>query len=103
MTPEEYEWYINLVKDRHHALDLTFEQAEKVYKYEQEKDTYSEKHFFSAWEEWDYELTTFKEILDAEQFKNYENFLKENIQRYEESLIEQDKEKDKEIAYYEEQ
>jgi hypothetical protein len=103
MTPEEYQWHINLVKDRHHALDLTFEQAEKVYKYEQEKDTYSEKHFFSAWEEWDYELTTFKEILDAEQFKNYENFLKENIQRYEESLIEQDNEKDKEIAYYEEQ
>ena len=37
MTPEEYQWHINLVKDRHQALDLTFEQAEKVYKYEQEK------------------------------------------------------------------
>ena len=103
MTPEEYQWHINLVKDRHYALNLTFEQAEKVYKYEQDKDTYSDKHFFSSWEEWDYELTTFKEILDVEQFKIYENFLKKNIQNYEESLIEQDNEKDKEIAFYEEQ
>lgn len=102
MTHEEYQWYINLVKDRHHALNLTFEQAEKVYKYEQDKDTYSDKHFFSTWEEWDYEKTTFREILNDEQFKIYETFLDENIQRYEESLKEQDNEKTNEIAYHEE-
>ena len=93
MTPEEYQWHINLVKDRHHALNLTFEQAEKVYKYEQDKDTYSEKHYFSAWEEWDYELSTFKEILNAEQFRNYETFLNESIRRYQQNLIELDNEK----------
>lgn len=102
MTPEEYQWYINLVRDRYQYLNLTYEQAEKVYKYEQDKDTYSEKHFFSVWEEWDYELTTFREILNDDQFKNYETFLKENIQRYEQSLIEQDNEKANKIAYHEE-
>jgi hypothetical protein len=103
MTPEEYQWHINLVKDRHHALNLTFEQAEKVYKYEQDKDTYSEKHYFSTWEEWDYELSAFKEILNEEQFKNYETFLNESIRRYEQNLIELDNEKTNEIAYHEEQ
>jgi hypothetical protein len=103
MTPKEYHWLINLVKDRHRALDLTFEQAEKVYKYEQDKSIYSEKHYFSTWEEWDYDFATFKEILNAEQFIIYEDFLKENIQRYVETLIKHDNEKNKEIAYYEEQ
>lgn len=103
MTHEEHKWLINLVKDRHHTLNLTFEQAEKVYKYEQDKGVYSNKHFFSAWEEWDYELATFKEILNEEQFKNYDSFLKDCIQRYEQSLIEQDKEQITEIACCEEQ
>lgn len=103
MTPEEYQLLVNFVKDRYHTLNLTFEQAEKVYKYEQEKDTYSDKYFFSAWEEWDYELSAFRQILNDEQFNSYENFLNENIQRYEQGLIEQDSEKLKEIACYEEQ
>lgn len=102
MTSEEYQWYVNLVRDRYQYLNLTYEQAEKVYKYEQDKDTYSDKHYFSAWEEWDYEFMTFEEILNDEQFKNYETFLKENIQRYEQSLIEQDNEKTNEISYHEE-
>jgi hypothetical protein len=102
MTPEEYQWYINLVRDRHQYLNLTYEQAEKVYKYEQDKDTYSDKHYFSAWEEWDYELTTFREILTGEQLKNYEASLQANIQHFEQSLIEQDNEKTNEVAYNEE-
>jgi hypothetical protein len=101
MTRDEYKWNINLVKDRHPTLNLTFEQAEKVYRYEQEKDIYSDKHYFSVWEEWDYELTTFKEILNDEQFSAYEIFLNENIQRYRQSLIEQDNENSNEIAYHE--
>lgn len=102
MTPEEYQWYIKLVQDRYDNLNLTFEQAEQVYKHEEEMGTYSEKHYFSAWEEWDYELTTFREILNDEQFKNYETFLNENIQRYEQSLIEQDNERTNDITYHEE-
>ena len=64
MTPEEYQWHINSVKDRNHALNLTFEQTEQVYKYERDKHTYSEKHYFSVWEELDYELTSFKKTLN---------------------------------------
>ena len=44
-------WHVNLVQGRYQYLNLTYEQAEKIYKYEQDKDTYSDKHFFSAWEE----------------------------------------------------
>ncbi|HJV20530.1 MAG TPA: hypothetical protein VJ552_11675 [Sediminibacterium sp.] len=103
MTPEEYQLLINLVMDRYHTLNLTFEQAEKVYKYEQEKDTYSAKHFFSAWEEWDYELSEFRQILNEEQLASHENYLNGNSQRYKQSLVEQDSEKEKDIACYEEQ
>jgi len=103
MTPENYQWLVNLVRDRYQYLNLTYEQAEKVYKYEQERDTYSEKHYFSAWEEWDYELTVFNEILNDVQFKDYKTWLNENIKRYEQSLIDQDTEKANEIFYYEEQ
>jgi len=102
MTTEEYKWYVNLVRDRYQYLNLTYDQAEKVYKYEQDKDTYSDKHYLSSWEEWDFELTTFREILDNEQQKNYETFHKENIQRYEQSLAEQDNKTTNEIAYLEE-
>ena len=100
MTPEEYQWNINLVKDRYHALDLTIEQAELFYRHEQEKDNYSRKHYFSAWEEWDYEAYTFRQILTGEQFKVYDENLAENIRRYEQNLIELDNEKSNEIVYH---
>ena len=110
MTPEDYQWHINLVKDRHHDLSLTFEQAEQVYKFEENKTNYSEKYYFSAWEEWDYELSTFKKILDLKQFSIFEQYLKEAVESYQQSLIEQDTENLKEIEfnketikYYEEQ
>lgn len=102
MTPEEYNWHISLVKDRYHTLNLSFEQAEQVHRYEQEKNTFSDKHFFSVWEEWDYELTTFREILNEEQTKLYEEHLHASIKRYEQSQIEHDVERTNEISYYEE-
>jgi hypothetical protein len=102
MLPDEYQWYVNLVRDRYEYLNLTYEQAEEIHKYQQDKDTYSNKHFFSFWEEQDYELTIFTGILNQEQLKSYEAFLKENIKRYEQSLIEQDGQKTNEIAFYEE-
>ena len=101
MTTDEYQWYVNLVRDRHQSLNLTFEQAEKIYRFEQDKNIHSNKHFFSVWEEWDYELTTFSEILNDEQLKIYKTFLKKNIRGYEQSLIEQDNKKTNEIAYHE--
>ena len=102
MTTEEYQWQVNLVKDRYHALNLTYEQSEKVYKYEHDKETFSEKHIFSAWEEWDYELTVFKNILNEEQFARYQLIHKENIQNYEQILTQQDNEADNQTQYYEE-
>ncbi|HEX8356542.1 MAG TPA: hypothetical protein VF610_03990 [Segetibacter sp.] len=59
MLPDEYQWYVNLVRNRYEYLNLTYEQAEEIHKYQQDKDTYSNKHFFSFWEEQDYELTIF--------------------------------------------
>lgn len=99
MTPEVHQWQVNLVKDRHFYLNLTYEQAEKVCLYEQEKDIYSEKHSFTVWEEWDYERATFRQILNEEQLKEYEAFHQQQVQRYEQSLVEQD-DKENEITYH---
>ena len=102
MTPKLYQWYVKLVQERHQYLNLTFEQAEKIYKFTQDNElTHSNKHFLSIWEEWDYELTTFSEILSDEQLNIYNTFLKKNIQGYEQNLIEQDNKKTNEIAYHE--
>jgi hypothetical protein len=60
---------------------LTSEQAEQINKFEQDKYTHSEKHYFSAWEEWDYELSTFRQILTTNQLKAYEEEMTENIKR----------------------
>ena len=110
MTPEDYQWHINLVKDRNYALNLTFEQAEQVYKFEEDKNIYSKKYYFSTWEEWDYELSTFKKILNPEQFAIFEQSMKDAVENYQQSLIEQDIKNVKEIEfnketikYYEEQ
>jgi len=102
MKPEDYNWQIDLVKERNYALDLTFEQAEEVYKYEQNKSIESAKHYFSVWEEWDYEETVFREILNTEQFNHYIQLSKENRLAYELSLVEHDNEKTNEFLYHEE-
>ena len=90
MTPEEYKWTIDLTKDRYYQFRLTFEQAEKVYQFEQEKDLYSEEYYFSAWEEYDYILDNFRKILNDKQFKKFIGWHKDNIKRHEEFLIEND-------------
>jgi len=101
MTSDEYQWHIKLVQDRYNHLRLTFQQAEQVYKFELEKNNYSDKHYFSVWEEWDFDLFTFRQILNEDQLSKYETFLKENINRYEQSLIESDAERSNEISYHE--
>ena len=102
MTPDEKEWQINLVKDRYHRLDLTFEQAEKIYQFEQERDIHSEKHYFSSWEEFDYELSTFRQILTTEQLKIYEKETADKTKQHEQNLMDEDIETTKEIAYVQE-
>jgi hypothetical protein len=100
-TTEDYNSQIGYVIDRNYSLKLTFEQAEKIYKYEQENSVHSYKHYFSEWETWDYESTVFREILTDEQFKKYEKSLKKIIKRYEASLIEEDLASASKIPYYE--
>lgn len=99
------DWEFKALQTRYEAtysLKLTTDQAKQVHQYEQEKNTYFDKHYFSAWEDWDYEMTIFKEILTKEQLVIYEASLKQNIQRYEQSLIKQDSRRANEIAYHEE-
>lgn len=99
---DEHQWSVNLVRERYEYLSLTYEQAEKIYKYEQEKDTYSGKHFFSQWEEWDFELTAFRDILVGEQFVRYQNFRDERVDSYISSLVEQDNTRQNDILCKEE-
>ncbi len=99
MDAEEYKWRVNLDKSRLEYLNLTFEQAEKVYAHEEEKRIASEHHFFSDWEEWDYDLSMFREILDAAQFERFERRHIENIRRYEKALVDGDKPNTVDIAY----
>ncbi|MBT8314424.1 MAG: hypothetical protein KJP26_08175 [Maribacter sp.] len=98
MTPEEYKWHINLVKDRFNRFNLTFAQAEQVYLHEKE-NIHSEKHFFSAWEEMDFNLTTFRKILNKDQFLKYEKEQIEGIKNHESFLIENDQPRKTDINY----
>ncbi|ADB36470.1 hypothetical protein [Spirosoma linguale] len=102
MTANEYKWHVNLVKDRYQYLDLTFEQAKEIYLFEQDKDAYSGKYYFSTWEEWDYELAVFTEILNDDQLKKHKALLRETIDRYEQGLIDEDAEKTTDILYLQE-
>jgi hypothetical protein len=59
---------------------------------------------------WEYELSTFRKILNPEQFAISGQKMKGTVENYQQSLIEQDKENLKEIEftketikYYEEQ
>jgi hypothetical protein len=102
MTLKEYQWYISLVQDRHQYLHLSFEQAEKIFRYEKDRDNFSYKHHLTVWEEWEYERTVYREILDSEQYKNYERLM-ESGTPHEQVLIEQDKETATAIPFVEEQ
>lgn len=102
MTPEELEWYITTVKTRHEYLNLSNEQAKKIYTFENEKSSQSTKYALSIWEEWDFEKATFKEILNPEQIEKHKKYLEESIRMYEQGLVEQDKTEEGKISYYEE-
>jgi len=96
---EDYQWSVNLVRDRYAYLNLTFEQAELIYKYELERDTNSDKYYFSQWEEWDFELTSFQEILEVEQWNMYQNIHRESLEKYSKNLVEQDDKSQSDIDF----
>jgi len=88
------EWEIEALQTRYKAMngiELNKDQAEKMLRYEQEKDSGSSKYFFSTWEELDYEEVQFKEILTSSQFEGYMSERANQLKRIEESLIENDK------------
>lgn len=101
MTPDALHWHINLIQERYKSLELSPAQAGQIFLHEQEKETSSEKHFFSIWEELDYDLTVFTSILNADQLKIYQEERKSTLQFHENSLMELDHENLKDIRYYE--
>ncbi len=100
MSKESNDWDVKIIRSRFQYLGLSNEQAEKFIKYEEKKNWYSDKHHFSVWEEWDYDLTFFREILSSDQLKIYEKTVGESIARYESDLIEGDNNASRDIAYY---
>ncbi len=104
MNPEVYQWEVNIVKDRYYSLDLSFEQAEQVYRFEKERDIYvedySEGHHFSHWEEQDYALDNFTRILSADQLILYKKDMEESNRRYVEELVGGDERHRKSVEYF---
>ena len=100
MPSEENHWDIQIVQDRYSRYKISLEQAELIYKYEQEKLSFSSKYFLSDWEDWDYEATVFKDIFSEKQFAAYKRNLKRSLQQYENNIIAGDKDQLKEIEYH---
>jgi hypothetical protein len=96
MTPQESEiddWEFEVIQKRYHVthgLKLTIDQAKGVYEYEQLRDTPSDKHYFSIWEEFDFEFATFQSILTAEQFEDFKKKHEESIRLNEQQVAQQD-------------
>lgn len=81
---------IKFVQARYHQLNLNSEQAEKVLRFENMKESHSPTHSFSAQEEWDFEYSVFREILSEEQMVQYQKRVKEMREMHIEHLVEQD-------------
>lgn len=92
-----------MVQSRYQPYNLTFEQAEAIHQFEQERDAHdlSWKHFFSQWEEWDFEMVSFREILKEEQLALYLSNHEAEVKAYEKQLVEQDNSETqmKQLAY----
>ena len=81
---------IKFVQARYHQLNLTVGQAEKVLRYEEIRESRSDTHILSAWEEWDFEYSVFQELLNEHQMVRYQQRIGEMKERHIVSLIEQD-------------
>lgn len=92
MENNEYQLEVEAIQDTYHYLELTFEQAEQVLKYETiRKGTFS-KHMISVWEDWDYELLIFEGILNENQKIRFEDVRKQFHARHVEVTTKQDEE-----------
>lgn len=88
MSTDEHKWEVKTVEERNPHLSLSFEQADKIWQYEQGKSGNSN---FSLWEELDYELYVYGNILDSQQLAIYEKHRNRIIEINIASLTEQDK------------
>ncbi len=92
----EYEWGIDGVKASYHWLNLTGEQVQKIYHFEQSLHDFPIGHSLSSWEEDDYILDVFESILDKKQFKSFLKWQSDSIK----SRITHYKNTDKEQQQY---
>lgn len=92
MDNETYKWHMQLVCERFMGLNLSYEQAEQVYLYERDRDLYSDKDYFSFWEEQDCNLAFFQRILTPEQLEIFLPDHQAGIKRHETYMQEMDKE-----------
>jgi hypothetical protein len=98
MIPNKNEidnWELELIQKRYqatHGLRLTIDQAKQIYEYEQLRDKPSDKHYFSIWEEFDFEYSTFQNILTFEQFEDYRTKHEELVRLTEQRVAQQDQE-----------
>ena len=92
MEKSEYQLDVEAIQETYHFLDLTFEQAELVLKFEAIRKAPFSKQIMSVWEEWDYELLIFDGVLNEDQKIRFEDIRKELYARYTENSIRQDEE-----------
>ena len=81
---------IKFVQARYHQLNLTPEQAAVALRYEGMRESRSETHFFSAWEEWDFEYSIFSKVLTEDQMVEYQKRVAEQKEWHIENLVNQD-------------
>lgn len=99
MPPKELPWEIKLVQDRYRWLKISREQAKMIFKYEAEKTTFPSEHYFSVWEELDYERTFFQGLLSPQQFENYSREYERQVEFAVQGLVESDHKAENEILY----
>lgn len=104
MNPEIPEWDLASVKRHYPDLNLSDEQAGRIYLFEQgTRQPFTDALQFSVWEEKDYEWDAYRAILSPEQLAIYERGRREAIERHEAALQKSDAaEWKEEIAIWEE-
>lgn len=100
---ERYNWELESVQIRFrevYGIELSSEQARRIFLFEQGKGPFSGEYYLSTWEEWDYELWAFKKILTPEQFPHFQQKLNDSIEHYKRDLVEHGKKSANDIEYY---
>lgn len=91
---------LEAIKNSYSYLNLSNDQALMVEIHENDKSIFSDKHYFSVWEEFDFDLTVFSRILGSEQLEIFRNQQNTSRKRYGEELSESDKVSNPELRYY---